>query len=307
MRKTIFFLICTCLLLIGCGKKDDLSADDTYNGPKTPVDTRTPDEKKLAMLQDAVSTYNDHKIEDTEERLNITIPPLPIGIEALAEIQSLKDLEEIKDDEMNTNTAYIGKAKINDSYTVVYHIYSLTGGSFWLNGKITFEQDIKSIVKNNPDDAMIRNTLAMLLQKEKIVLNALYGLSVTLDENSEENGYHPVTAIEGIDMLSIDGLKSLAQEVFTQDYLQTHFYSSAFDDDNSVFKEINGVLYAQDTGLSSIPNNQSYALEYIAATQENETTIDIDVHTSIFADVLPQITRIQLVKTDNGLRLSTTY
>lgn len=307
MHKILFFFICTCLLLGGCGKRENSNPDDSYNGPKTSADTRTPDEKKLAMLQDAVSTYNEHKIQDTEERLNITIPPLPIGVEQLSEIQSLKDLKEIKDDEINTNTAYIGQSEINASYVAVYHIYTLTGGSFWLNGKITFEQDLNRVIKDNPEYTDIKNTLEMLLQKEKIVLNALYGLSVTLDENADDNGYQRVISIEGVDTLSVDGLKAAAQEVFSQDYLQTHFYSSAFDDDNSVFKEIDGVLYAQNTGLSSIPNRQGYALDYIAAVQENETTVDIDIHTSILADAQPEITRIQLLKTDHGLRLSTAY
>ena len=307
MHKTLLFLMCAGLFLTGCGKTKTDVADDGYNGPEISADTRTPDEKKLSMLQDAVSTYNDGKISETEERLNITIPPLPIGIEKLADIQSLKDLEEIKDDEVNTNTAYSGKAQINETYAAVYHIYTLTGGSFWLNGKITFEQKLDSVLKNNPDYASIKAALDTLLQKEKTVLNAFYGLSVTLDETAEENGYRPVTAIEGVDTLSVDALKALAQEVFPQEYLQNQFYTSAFDDENSVFKEIDGVLYAQDTGLSSIPGRRQYATEYIAAVQEEETTVAIDIHTAVFETIQPEIVRIQLIRTDGGLRLATAY
>ena len=260
------------------------------------------------MIQDAVSTYNDNKIQEAEDYYGVTVPDLPLEVDSLPEVNSLSDLTILDTDPLVTNSILTAQMTITSSYSIIYTIYHATGGSFWLNGTVEFQQSLDAVTVDDPQFADIRNTLSSLLTQQKTVLDWFYGINVTVgDTPVEGTEYYPVTSVEGLSSPSIAAMKEEAEKVFTADYLSTSFYPSAFDGEEPMYQEINGQLCKRDSGMASILDGESYATDYIAAISQQDNQILIDIHTSILDQVQPTIRRIVLLNTDNGIRLSAAY
>ena len=303
-------LLSLLLLCAACGQTEasTVQNNSSYNGPVVSEDTRTTEEKELAMLQDAVETYNEDQVSDTEEQLQVEIPDLPIEVSSIPEITSLNQLTEIAADETTTNAVYVGRQQIDDNYAVLYTIYHATGDSFWLNGKVEFEQSLDAVVENDPQFADIKTSLDSLLAKQETILSWFYALNITLaEEASSDPQYYPVLSMEGLSDLSIDAMKSAAEEIFTSDYLQQAFYPSAFEGEYPVYKVVDGVLCARPSDVSVLPDHETYATEAIAAVRDNGDTIDIDLHVSVYGNMQETLRRITLISTSEGLRLSAAY
>ena len=311
--KRFLALFLTCTMLAACGTKQSTqqntnSSTNDYNGPEVSADTRTDEEKELAMIQDAVSTYNDNKVSETSDYYGVTIPDLPLEVDSLPQVNSLSDLTILDTDPMMTNSVLTAEMPIDSAYTIIFTIYHATGESFWLNGTVEFQQNLDAVTVDDPQYADIRNTLSSLLSQQKTILNWFYGLNVTVgDTPVEGTEYYPVVSVEGLSSPSIAAMKEAAEKIFTADYLNASFYPSAFDGEEPMYHEINGQLCKRESDMTSMLDGESYATDYIAAVSNQDDHILIDIHTTILDQVQPTIRRIVLLNTDSGIRLSAAY
>lgn len=309
--KRLFTLLLACTLLASCGTKTEHNNTENisdYFGPIVSADTRTDEEKELAMIQSAIATYNDNQIENTEKNLGVTIPPLPLDVTSLPEVNALSDLTILDSDPMVTNSVLKAELPITSGYTILFTIYHATGGNFWLNGTVEFQQSLDSVTKDDPAFADIRDTLSSLLERQTTILNWFYGLNVSIaDSPVQDTEYYPVLSVEGLPSPSIEAMKEQASQVFTEDYLNQSFYPSAFDGEEPLYKEIDGQLCKRESGMTSIMDGETYVPDYICAVSDQSDQILIDIHTAILDQVQPTIHRIVLMKTENGLRLSSAY
>ncbi|NCB32280.1 MAG: hypothetical protein EOM64_00105 [Erysipelotrichia bacterium] len=303
MKKLLTAL--TACLLILCGCTSPNKAND-YTGPVVTEDTMTDEEKELHMIQSCISAYNNQQIAELEDALQISITSLPIGIDTLPEITSLNDLTEVKDAESTTNTAYVGQYSINDSYYALFFIYKPTSGTFWLNGRITFNIDPASVPDNDPKFADYKSALDPMLSVDNMILNWLYGINVTLGSEEIEPGYFPVTGMGSYTPASIDDIKAIAESVFTADFLTSNYYPAAFESASPVFKEIDGKLCCIETELMD-RTYPVYNTSKIINAVEDDNSVFLDILTIINQQDQPEIKRIVMVKTDQGYRLPQNY
>ncbi len=308
MKKAEKLLLISVLLISGCSGTKDTGSTDTGSGPVVSEDTLSDEEKELAMIQECISDYNSGAIEERQDYYNITIPPLPIGITALPEISSLSDLTEIQDDEDLTNTAYVGYYLVNENYQVIFRIYHPTTNTFWLNGNIEFAIDPDLVPDSNPDYADTAAILDGLLDGAQDILNALYGINVSYDETSQTaDGYYVFTG-DGHGNTTIAQLKAYAESIYPLDYLETNYYPSAFEGDNPVYKEENGITYVYPSDDLNAAESTHYLTSKIIAVEDTENgQRNVDLLTEKFDQVLSTIYRITLVQTDSGWRLIHAY
>ena len=173
--------------------------------------------------------------------------------------------------------------------------------SIWLDSNYSFQVDIEQINKDDPNFAQEKELLDNLLNEQELAINLLYASGITLgDQHSTNENYFEVQEFQ-----SIDQIKAIAEEVFTQEYLNT-LYDIAFNQENPIYLEENEKLYASDTS-SSISTGIPYNTSYIIATSYEDNRLLIDLAAGYQDDIMPQIYRIELVDEGNGYRLTNTY
>ena len=297
------------LLLTACGKKEEAHpVSGTEYGPVVEEDTRTDEEKQLAMIQNCISDYNTGRISEVEDYLDTNLHPLPIGITSLPEISSLKDLKPEPDYMENSNVSFAGSYEISENRRALFLIYEPTGGSFWLNGVILFQTDPSKAVVDAPEFAEYRTALENLLSRENQVLSWLYGLNLTLSEQEGPfPGYYEVLSMGGQKPSSLDEIKAIAEEVFTKDYLEKNFYYSAFYNDSAMFKEQDGKVYCAKSEMTAQQNSSIYNTHYILAAEKKDQMVLIDLLAESTGEIQPNIRRLTLAETDRGYRLPCAY
>lgn len=313
VKKILIACMSALLLVAGCSGKDKKADNDipaSFNGPVVSEDTRTDEEKELDMIKQAVTTYNtEGKIEEVEKNLLTSLNHLPIEIDSLPEVNDLKDLEEIKDDEILTNTSYVGKYTVGDKYDVVFYIYNPTGGNFWLNGRVGFHIDPADVTLNDPRFSEYRTALTELLSVKDDLLNLMYGIGVKVSEKEgPEPGYHEVLSFGKWKPKTISDIQDIAETVFTRELLSETYYQSAFYGISPTFKEINGKLYCAETDLAPSESAFMYEPSYILAAEKNDdNTVTIDLLASVMGEIQPNIRKISMAETENGYRLVSLY
>ncbi len=294
MRKIIISILISSILFGCTPTQDNTSTVDTSNGPVVTEDSETVEEKVLRMIQNCISDYNDHRMEEMEKYMNTSLPELPIEITSLPEIQSLDDLTPIDDDELTSNTTYAGYYMVNDIYRVVFKVYYPSGGYFWPNGELIFEIDPENIPQNNPSYAQYKSILDELLYREANILDWMYGVGVNLDyEDVKEEKYYRVLSFSNGDISSIEQLKGYAESVFEKDYLENTYYKNAFEGDSPTYKEFDGALYCQATDLTSITKN-IYDTSRIIAVKEEGEDITINLLSMVMDIPQPEMKIIKL-------------
>lgn len=298
MKKFLYIILIIFLFLSGCNKSS--------NNPDEEVsfDSIPNDEKVLIMINQAIDDYNNNLISEKEKEWNTTISPLPIEIDSIPNINSLKELKDIKIKNRITNTVFDGLYELGD-YSMIFEIFNY-GTSYWLNGVTSFIVDLDTIELNNPDYKEIKNTLDSLMSEDIEVLAWLYGVNVDLGaESNEYPGFYKVNSIGPYKYKSIQDLKDKAETIFTTDFLAT-YYQVAFENEDPIYKEIEGELYCS-ISESDIYDGLPYDTSRIIATKETENEILIDLVVSFDEDVDSTVQRIVLVKTENGLRFNNVY
>ena len=298
-----------CLLLTGCNQhpKDDEPAPNEI-GPVVEEDPRSDEEKELEMIQGCISDYNTNRIPEVEEYLNTQLHPLPLEVESLPEISSLKDLTKEDAYLETTNAAYAGSYLVNDKYKIIFLIYEPTGNSFWLNGRVLFQIDPSLVTIDDPQYTEYRTAMSSLLAQEKTILNWLYGLNLTLgNENPELPGYYEVLRMGSIKPTSLDEIRATAESVFTREYLEENFYYSAFYSDSAMFKESNGAVYCAKSDMIAQESSSIYNPHYIIAAEERDGIIYLDMLSDSVNEVQPDIKRLTMAVTPDGYRLPAAY
>ncbi|NLP22215.1 MAG: hypothetical protein GX368_05270 [Erysipelotrichaceae bacterium] len=298
MKKFLYIMLIIFLFLSGCNKSS--------NNPDEEVsfDSIPNDEKVLIMINQAIDDYNNNLINEKEKEWNTTISPLPIEIDSIPNINSLKELKDIKIKNRITNAVFDGLYELGD-YSMIFEIFNY-GTSYWLNGVTSFIVDLDTIELNNPDYKEIKNTLDSLMSEDIEVLAWLYGVNVDLGaESNEYPGFYKVISIGPYKYKSIQDLKDKAETIFTTDFLAT-YYQVAFENEDPIYKEIEGELYCS-ISESDIYDGLPYDTSRIIATKETENEILIDLVVSFGEDVDSTVQRIVLIKTENGLRFNNVY
>lgn len=302
------------LFLSACSNQNSTSKTDTqdeYYGPVVTEDTRTDEEKELEMIQNCIADYQTDTIADAEKRLEdqgIHFPSLPLELDSLPEISSLDDLTKVETDSATTNIYYTGMYLVNDKYQVYFMIYNPSGGSFWRNGGIQFEIDPSLVTADDPQYSEYRTPLTDLLAKENDVLCWLMGINVTVsEEEGPVSGYHEVLSMGDYTPKTIDDIKAIAEQVFTQDYLKENYYPAAFERESSTFMEQNGKLYCAETILTEQKSSYAINPSYIIAAKEDNNIVQLDMLADVNETVQPIIHRVQLARIDGGFRLPEVY
>ena len=237
MKKAILTLIIFLIFITGC--KNKVIHDDQGN-IITPEPT-SESEKTLYMIQQAIDDYNDDKISEREIEWNTTISPLPIEIKEIPQISSLNTLKDIKIEDRITNTVFDG-AYVLDKYIMIFEIYNF-GNNFWLNGKTSFQVDVKSILVNNPEFTEIKTILDSLLKDDLDILASLYGIDVELgEESSTYPGFYKLLSTNKFNYKTIAELKEKAESIFTSEFLLP-YYEVSFENEDPIYREIDGILY----------------------------------------------------------------
>ncbi|MCI5773056.1 MAG: hypothetical protein MR210_00670 [Erysipelotrichaceae bacterium] len=293
MKKIILFIL-TLFLLVGCNEKKEY---DAFGQEVTP-DPVSDSEKMVMMINDCIKAYNENKINDLELQYSTTLPDLPLELTTLPELVSYNELED--SEIIGTNADFIKIYHIDDKYSIQFQLYEPLN-SIWLDSKYTFLVNPDHIIKNDPTFAKEKNILDEILTKQEIVINLLYGSGITLSNPhpSKENYY------EVVEYQSIDEIKSLAEDVFTQEYL-VNLYEIAFEQENAIYLEENSKLYASET-TSSINARIPYNTSYIVATSYEDNKLLVDITAGYGDDILPQIYRIILIDEGKGYRLNNNY
>ena len=307
MKKTGLALLSLMLFLGGCrnNKKEEVS--ETEYGPVVEEDTRTDEEKELEMIQGCIQDYNTNRIPEVEEYLNTQLHPLPIEVEALPEITSLKDLTEEPSYTETTNVSYAASYLIDNKYKVIFLIFEPTGNSFWLNGRVLFQIDPALVDQDKPEFTEYRNAMEHLLNNEKQVLNWLYGLDLDLGEEGPFAGYREVKSMGGTPITSVDQIKAIAEEIFTKEYLEKTFYYSCFYSESPMFKEADGKVWCASSDLITQEASYVYNPHYIIAAKTEGNTVYLDMLADSVGEIQPDIKRLTMEITDNGYRLPSAY
>ncbi|MBR2829720.1 MAG: hypothetical protein IKE68_04135, partial [Solobacterium sp.] len=246
MKKTLIAGLLPLFLLTSCSARKDPS-EDTSNGPVTTPDELTDAEKELLMIQGCIEDYNNDLIAEREEYYQMVIPPMPLELDRLPDVNSLNDLKPESIDSEQSNITYAGSIRAGDRYDVLFIIYKPSVNGFWLHGDIEFLVNPDDITVNDPQFADSRAALSPLLNDADDILNRLYGIDVSFDESTEdENGYCLCT--DGA-YPTIDSLKAAAESIYTKEFLETAYYPSAFEGEFPVYKEENGRLYVLPSEL----------------------------------------------------------
>ncbi|MBQ1355827.1 MAG: hypothetical protein IIY72_05060 [Solobacterium sp.] len=299
MKKTLMACLLPLFLLTGCTNRHD-PAEDTSNGPVTTPDELTDAEKELLMIQGCIEDYNTGRIAEREEYYQMVIPPMPLELEQLPEVNSLNDLKTETIDSAQSNITYAGSIRAGERYDVLFIIYKPTVNGFWLHGDIEFRVNPDDITVNDPQFADSRAALAPLLNGADDILNRLYGIDVAFDETTEdENGYCLCTDSA---YPTIDSLKAAAERIYTKEFLETAYYPSAFEGEFPVYKEEDGRLYMLPSELVR-REGLTYHPEYMIAAAEEGDELRIDLLASEYGELQPVVYRLILQKTEDGYRL----
>lgn len=294
-------MLVTMLVLCGCKKEAPAPTGDTSNGPVVPQDTRTPEEKELAMIQQCISDYNEGNLEEIEENLLTQIPRLPIGIEKLPEIQSLNDLEKIEIDTKLSNIAYKGSYPVSEDITAVFEIYHPTGGIFWINGDVKFCVDPEKILRNDPQYSEYKTALDYLLTEQDKVLDWLYGVDVVLSENEVADRYYEVVALGSWQPKSIDDIKEYAENIINKQFLEERYYPGAFSGDMPIYKEINGHLCALQSDVTGRP--RTFDTSTIFAAEDTGAYTRIELLLSMMGKTQPEIQEVKIYRDGDRYKL----
>lgn len=294
-------MLAAMLVLCGCKRQEPVPTEDTSNGPVVPQDTRTPEEKELAMIQQCISDYNEGNLEEIEENLLTQIPRLPIGIEKLPEIQALSDLEQIEIDTKLSNIAYKGSYAVSDDITAVFEIYHPTGGIFWINGDVKFCVDPEKITRNDPQYSDYKNTLDYLLTEQDKVLDWLYGIDVVLSENEVSDRYYEVVALGNWQPKSIDDIKEYAENIINKQFLEERYYPGAFAGEMPIYKEINGHLCALQSDVTGRP--RTFDTSTIFAAEDTGEYTRIELLLSVMGKTQPEIQEVKIYRDGDRYKL----
>ena len=293
MKKLIIFALLA-FMLIGCASQKKY---DEF-GREVTADPVSDEEKIIIMINECTSTYNNNQINDIQQQYSTTLPTLPIEVGTLPTVENFNQLTQ--EENVASNADYIYKLPIDDKYSMQFQLYQPLN-SIWLDSNYSFQVDIEQITKDDPNFAQEKELLDNLLNEQELAINLLYASGITLgDQHPTNENYFEVAEYN-----SIDQIKSVAENVFTQDYLNT-LYDIAFYQENPIYLEENGILYASDTS-SSISTGIPYNTSYIIATSYEDNRLLIDLAAGYQDDIMPQIYRIELVDEGNGYRLINTY
>lgn len=293
MKKLIIFALLA-FMLIGCASQKKY---DEF-GREVTADPVSDEEKIIIMINECTSTYNNNQINDIQQQYSTTLPTLPIEVGTLPTVENFNQLTQ--EENVASNADYIYTLPIDDKYSMQFQLYQPLN-SIWLDSNYSFQVDIEQITKDDPNFAQEKELLDNLLNEQELAINLLYASGITLgDQHPTNENYFEVAEYN-----SIDQIKSVAENVFTQDYLNT-LYDIAFYQENPIYLEENGILYASDTS-SSISTGIPYNTSYIIATSYEDNRLLIDLAAGYQDDIMPQIYRIELVDEGNGYRLTNTY
>lgn len=292
--KKIILIILTAFLIAGCSKSKEY---DAFGQEITP-DPVSDEEKIVTMINECINTYNDNKVIDVQEQYSTTLPALPLELTTLPTVENYSQL--IKEETIGTNADHVMTLPINDKYSLQFQLYEPLN-SVWLDSKFNFLVDIDQIIKDDPNFDKEKNILDELLTQQEEAINLLYGSGITLgSQYSQNENYYEVMEYD-----SIDEIKHIAEEIFTQEYLKT-LYDIAFYQDNPIYIEDNGKLYATES-TTSISTGIPYNTSYIIAVSYDEDQLLIDIAAGYGDDIMPQIYRITLDDEGNGYRLTNSY
>ena len=293
MKKLIIFALLA-FMLIGCASQKKY---DEF-GREVTADPVSDEEKIIIMINECTSTYNNNQINDIQQQYSTTLPTLPIEVGTLPTVENFNQLTQ--EENVASNADYIYTLPIDDKYSMQFQLYQPLN-SIWLDSNYSFQVDIEQITKDDPNFAQEKELLDNLLNEQELAINLLYASGITLgDQHPTNENYFEVAEYN-----SIDQIKSVAENVFTQDYLNT-LYDIAFYQENPIYLEENGKLYASDTS-SSISTGIPYNTSYIIATSYEDNRLLIDLAAGYQDDIMPQIYRIELVDEGNGYRLANSY
>lgn len=293
MKKLIIFALLA-FILIGCTNQKEY---DEF-GREVTSDPVSDEEKIITMINECISTYNNNQINDIQQQYSTTLPTLPIEVGILPTVENFNQLTQ--EENVASNADYIYTLPIDDKYSMQFQLYQPLN-SIWLDSDYSFQVDVEQITKDNPIFAQEKELLDNLLNEQELAINLLYASGITLgDQHPTNENYFEVQEFQ-----SIDQIKAIAEEVFTQEYLNT-LYDIAFNQENPIYLEENGKLYASDTS-SSISTGIPYNTSYIIATNYEDNRLLIDLAAGYQDDIVPQIYRIELVDEGNGYRLTNTY
>ena len=293
MKKLIIFTILA-FMLIGCASQKEY---DEF-GREVTSDPVSDEEKIITMINECISTYNNNQINDIQQQYSTTLPTLPIEVGTLPTVENFNQLTQ--EENVTSNADYIYNLTIDDKYSMQFQLYQPLN-SIWLDSNYSFQVDIEQITKDDPNFAQEKELLDNLLNEQELPINLLYASGITLgDQHPTNENYFEVQEFQ-----SIDQIKAIAEEVFTQEYLNT-LYDIAFNQENPIYLEENEKLYASDTS-SSISTGIPYNTSYIIATSYEDNRLLIDLAAGYQDDIMPQIYRIELVDEGNGYRLTNTY
>ena len=293
MKKLIIFTILA-FMLIGCASQKEY---DEF-GREVTSDPVSDEEKIITMINECISTYNNNQINDIQQQYSTTLPTLPIEVGTLPTVENFNQLTQ--EENVTSNADYIYNLTIDDKYSMQFQLYQPLN-SIWLDSNYSFQVDIEQITKDDPNFAQEKELLDNLLNEQELAINLLYASGITLgDQHPTNENYFEVQEFQ-----SIDQIKAIAEEVFTQEYLNT-LYDIAFNQENPIYLEENEKLYASDTS-SSISTGIPYNTSYIIATSYEDNRLLIDLAAGYQDDIMPQIYRIELVDEGNGYRLTNTY
>lgn len=293
MKKLIIFALLA-FILIGCTNQKEY---DEF-GREVTSDPVSDEEKIITMINECISTYNNNQINDIQQQYSTTLPTLPIEVGTLPTVENFNQLTQ--EENVTSNADYIYNLTIDDKYSMQFQLYQPLN-SIWLDSDYSFQVDVEQITKDNPIFAQEKELLDNLLNEQEFAINLLYASGITLGEQHPSNENY----FEVAEYNSIDQIKSVAENVFTQDYLNT-LYDIAFYQENPIYLEENGILYASDTS-SSISTGIPYNTSYIIATSYEDNRLLIDLAAGYQDDIMPQIYRIELVDEGNGYLLTNTY
>lgn len=283
MKKIIALLF----LLVGCTSQQNKITDAQQK------------EQILMMINQSIEDFNDNNIQQLEIKYHKDIPEKPSFIDTIQPIQSLNELKSLNDTDTVTNALYTGVYPL-EKCDMVFKIYTI-GDNFWLNGEVSFEIKQSEIVVNNPEYANIKQELDSLLSKSHQYFPYLFGV-LQIDMNDSKDDFYRVTEPS---IHSIDDIKALESQVFTDDFLQ-NFYTAAFDSEDPIFKMINNHLYCIESE-APIGNFLPYDTTRIINVIEEENQVLIDLVVQYEDDAYIEIERIILVKTENGYRFNNLY
>lgn len=292
--KKIILIILTAFLIAGCSKQKEY---DAFGQEITP-DPVSDEEKIVTMINECINTYNDDKVIEIQEQYSTTLPALPLELTSLPSLENYSQLN--KEETLGTNADHVMTLPINDKYSLQFQLYE-PFNSVWLDSKFNFLVDVEQIIKDDPTFSQEKNILDELLAQQEKAINLLYGSDITLGNQHPQNeNYYEVQEYH-----SIDEIKAIAEKTFTQEYLDT-LYDIAFYQDNPIYIEDNGRLYATESSTSisaGIPYNTSYI---IAVSYDNDQLL-IDIAAGYGDDIMPQIYRITIADEGNGYRLTNSY